>query len=113
MESVLTAGWLHWGMVGYAIVGVSLIGHGGAYYLLRRYPVSIVNPGFTLAPILGIVSGILFLDERLSERVIIGSAMALAGVLIVTLREAKAAEARGALPVQEADKTVTNKIAGQ
>lgn len=113
IESTLTAGWLHWGMVGYAVVGVSLIGHGGAYYLLRRYPVSIVNPGFTLAPILGIVSGILFLDERLSERVIIGSAMALAGVLIVTLREAKAAEARGALPVQEADKTVANKIAGQ
>ncbi len=92
--SMLEAGWVHWSMLAYAIIGVSLVGHGGAYYLLRKYPVSIVNPGFTLAPILGIVSGILFLDERLSERVLIGAALTLAGVLIVTLREAKVVEAR-------------------
>ena len=95
-DSMVGASWIHWGTVGYAIIGVSLIGHGGAYYLLRKYPVSIVNPGFTLAPILGIISGILFLDEQLSGRVLIGAALTILGVLIVTLREAKAVEARSA-----------------
>lgn len=94
VTSMVEASWMHWGTVFYAILGVSLIGHGGAYYLLRKYPVSIVNPGFTLAPILGIIFGILFLDERLSERVFIGAALTLLGVLIVTLREAKVVEAR-------------------
>src|SRR3546814_17294389 len=59
-----------------------------------KYPVSIVNPGFTLAPILGIIFGIVFLDERLSERVLFGAALTIVGVLIVTLREAKVVEAR-------------------
>lgn len=104
VASLRDAEWQHWGVLLYAILGVSLLGHGGAYFLLRRYPVSIVNPGFTLAPILGILSGIYFLDERLSDRVIIGSAMTLLGVLIVTLREAKVAEATGrpvATPVSD------------
>ncbi|WP_341704290.1 DMT family transporter [Ferrovibrio sp.] len=111
--SMLSAEWEHWAMIVYAVLGVSLVGHGGAYFLLRRYPVSIVNPGFTLAPILGILSGIVFLDERLSERVVIGSAMTLIGVLIVTLREAKVAEARGARPGEAALAPASEKAAGE
>jgi O-acetylserine/cysteine efflux transporter len=110
VASIQTAEWQHWGVLLYAILGVSLLGHGGAYFLLRRYPVSIVNPGFTLAPLLGILSGIYFLDEQLSNRVIIGSAMTLLGVLIVTLRESKAAEAAGRPPVAE---PVSDKAAGE
>jgi O-acetylserine/cysteine efflux transporter len=110
VASIQTAEWQHWGVLLYAILGVSLLGHGGAYFLLRRYPVSIVNPGFTLAPILGILSGIYFLGEQLSNRVIIGSAMTLLGVLIVTLRESKAAEAAGQRPVIA---PVSDKAAGE
>lgn len=114
VQSVLDAQWVHWFMLGYAILGVSLIGHGGAYYLLRRYPVSIVNPGFTLAPILGIAFGIMFLDENLSARVLIGAALTLAGVLIVTLREAKVVEARHVSAEQAAlQAPAPNKAAGE
>lgn len=109
LESMATAQWQHWAMLVYAVIAVSLIGHGGAYYLLRRYPVSIVNPGFTLAPIIGILSGIVFLGERLSERVMIGAALAILGVLIVTLREAQKADAAGLKPVAPA----TDKAAGE
>ncbi|MFN4163842.1 MAG: DMT family transporter [Ferrovibrio sp.] len=112
VQSALEADWVGWATVGYAVLGVSLVGHGGAYFLLRRYPVSVVNPGFTLAPILGIVSGIVFLGESLSFRVLIGSAMTIAGVLIVTLREAKVAEARGLTPAEAPDKAI-GKIAGE
>lgn len=90
--AVVTAGWLEWGVLAYSVIGVSLIGHGGAYFLLRNYPVSVVNPGFTLAPILGIVFGVLLLDERLSERAIAGAVLTLVGVLVVTMREAQIAQ---------------------
>lgn len=95
VEQTMSANAWHWGAVLYAGLAVSLIGHGGTYYLLRRYPVSIVNPGFTLAPIFGVLAGVFFLDEQLSGRVIAGSAIVLLGVLIVALREGKVADARG------------------
>ncbi|WP_290983952.1 DMT family transporter [Ferrovibrio sp.] len=99
VQASLTAGALEWSLLAYSVLGVSLFGHAGAYYLLRLYPVAIVNPGLTLAPVLGILSGVVFLGERLSERALIGAAITLVGVLIVTLRESQLAEKRPATPV--------------
>jgi O-acetylserine/cysteine efflux transporter len=108
-EQTLSASAWHWSAIVYAAVAVSLIGHGGAYYLLRRYPVSIVNPGFTLAPIFGVLAGVYFLDEHLSGRVIVGSAITLLGVLIVAMREGTVADARGVSP----EKVALEKGAGE
>lgn len=109
VASTVSAQWWHWAMVAYAAIGVSLVGHGGTYYLLRRYPVSIVNPGFTLAPVFGVLGGIYLLGEQLSMRVVFGAAITLVGVLIVALREAKVAEAHGVLPEEIELKTVSGK----
>ncbi|HEX6959563.1 MAG TPA: EamA family transporter [Ferrovibrio sp.] len=113
LESVQSASAWHWTSVIYAAVAVSVIGHGGTYFLLRRYPVSIVNPGFTLAPVLGVLSGVMFLGEQLSARVLIGTAITLFGVLIVALREAQAAEACGATSAEPALEPIANRMAGQ
>ncbi|MEK9971142.1 MAG: DMT family transporter [Ferrovibrio sp.] len=109
VEQSLSATAWHWTAVAYAAIAVSVIGHGGTYYLLRRYPVSIVNPGFTLAPIFGVLSGVFFLNEHLSGRVIAGTVLTLVGVLIVALREAKVSEARGVPP----EKVALEKGAGE
>jgi O-acetylserine/cysteine efflux transporter len=109
VEQSLSATTWHWTAVAYAAVAVSVIGHGGTYYLLRRYPVSIVNPGFTLAPIFGVLSGVFFLNEHLSGRVIAGTILTLVGVLIVALREGKVADARGIPP----EKVALEKGAGE
>lgn len=92
MTSLATADWLHWGMVAYSAIGVSLIGHGGAYYLLRNYPVAVVNPGFTLGPVLGILFAVALLGEQLGMKVIIGAVLTLVGVFIVNLREGRLAD---------------------
>lgn len=113
IEQMTAATPWHWASVVYAAVAVSLIGHGGTYFLLRRYPISIVNPGFTLAPVFGILAGVYFLGERLSERVVIGSVITLVGVLIVALREAKVAEARGVKPLDAAVERSVGKVAGE
>ncbi len=91
IEASLGAGLREWSLLAYSVLGVSLFGHAGAYYLLRLYPVAIVNPGLTLAPVLGILSGVVVLGERLSERAMIGAVITLVGVLIVTLREGQLA----------------------
>jgi len=109
IEQMQAANVWHWGSIVYAAALVSLVGHGGAYYLLRRYPISIVNPGFTLAPVFGVLAGVMFLNEQLSSRVILGSAITLLGVLIVAMREGKVAEARGVPP----EKAALEKGAGE
>lgn len=109
VESALSANAWHWASIIYAGVLVSLVGHGGSYYLLRRYPVSVVNPGFTLAPIFGVLAGIFFLGEQLSGRVIAGAIITLLGVLIVALREGKVADVRGVPP----EKVALEKGAGE
>lgn len=112
MQRLETANAWHWSAVVYAAVFVSLIGHGGTYYLLRRYPISIVNPGFTLSPIFGVLAGMLLLGEQLSNRVIAGMVITLVGVLIVALREGRVADSRGVSPEKAALET-TNKAAGE
>jgi len=101
VSATLTAGWLEWALLAYSIFGVSLFGHGSAYYLLRLYPVSVVNPGFTLAPVMGILFGVVLLGEQLSDRVLIGAAITLVGVLIVTLRESQLADKKPDIAVTE------------
>lgn len=92
VESIVSAGWKEWGVLIFATVMVSLVGHGGAYTLMRQYPVAVVSPGFTLTPVFGVLMAMLVLDERLSERVMIGAAVTLVGVLIVNLRESQLAD---------------------
>ncbi|UTW56390.1 DMT family transporter [Kordiimonas sp. SCSIO 12610] len=75
-----------WGGVLYSAIGSSIIGHGGVNYLLRKYEVSVVAPYLLMTPFFAILGGIVFLGEALTWRVIVGGAMTLLGVLIVTLR---------------------------
>ena len=75
-----------WGGVLYSAIGSSIIGHGGVNYLLRKYEVSVVAPYLLMTPFFAILGGIVFLGEALTWRVILGGAMTLLGVLIVTLR---------------------------
>lgn len=80
-----TASWSAWANLVYAAIGSSLIGFAGMFYLLRRYPVSVVTPTFLLAPIFGIVFGVTLLGDVLTTRMMLGAALTFAGVLVVTL----------------------------
>ncbi|MBP6819008.1 DMT family transporter [Ferrovibrio sp. MS7] len=100
-QATQAAGWGEWSLLAYSIIGVSLFGHGGVYYLLRLYPVALVNPGVTMAPVMGILFSVIILGERLSERALIGAAITLLGVLIVTLRDSQIADKKPAQSVEE------------
>ena len=83
IESAGTRAWL---AVVYTAVGSSLIGHGGANYLFRKYEISTVTPYFLIMPLFSIASGVIFLDEVISWELIVGGLFTISGVLIVTIR---------------------------
>ena len=91
------AGWMGWGGVLYTAIGASLIGHAGMYYLLQRYDVSVTAPLTLMAPIFGIVFGVMFWGDELSLRFWIGSVLTLLGVLIIGLRKPEVQKAGAVL----------------
>lgn len=90
-----TAEWLDWGAVIFSCVGASVIGHGIIYTLLRRYPVSVVAPWTLLSPLLAVVFGVWLWGDQITWRLLVGGAMTLGGVAVITVRAAKV----GKLPV--------------
>jgi len=77
------SGWL---ALGYTSLVASLVGHGGMYYLLQRYEVSLVTPFTLLATVFAMALGVLLLDNRLTGHMVLGAALTLSGVLIIAVR---------------------------
>ncbi|WP_417458359.1 DMT family transporter [Kordiimonas sp.] len=86
VEMVKSAGLMAWMGVLYSGIGSSVIGHGGANYLLRKYEVSVVSPYFLMTPVAAVLAGIWIMSEEFTWRMALGGALTLLGVLIVTLR---------------------------
>ncbi len=69
----------------YSAIGASVIGHGIVYYLVGRYPVSLVTPMLLLAPILATIFGIFWFDDVLGWKLIVGGGLTLAGITLVSV----------------------------
>lgn len=99
-------------MIGYAAIGYGLIAgglffHAGWYYLLRRYPVGTVGPFMLLMPVIGVLSGVGYYGDVLTLQMILGGALTLSGVAIITLRGGVGGEVdfdkQPAVPVVDAE----------
>ncbi|MEJ8571864.1 DMT family transporter [Microbaculum marinum] len=86
---LLSAGLAGWGGLLFVVLGTSLIGHAAYFYIMQRYEVGLTAPFMLLAPILGAAGGALFLGDVITWRMIVGGAMTLIGVLIITMREGR------------------------
>ncbi len=87
IELITSATMLQWSGVFYVAFASSLVGHAGIYYLLQRYEVSQTAPLTLLSPIFTIIFSVALLGDVLTTRVIVGTLIALTGVLIVSLRQ--------------------------
>ncbi|TNE58649.1 MAG: EamA/RhaT family transporter [Alphaproteobacteria bacterium] len=87
LAAMADASWAGWSTIVYTAIFASLVGHGGMYYLYQRYEVSTVAPMMLLSPLIGIASGVLFLSEALTVRILIGGASVLFGVGIIAFRQ--------------------------
>lgn len=87
IELITSATMLQWSGVFYVAFASSLVGHAGIYYLLQRYEVSQTAPLTLLSPIFTIIFSVALLGDVLTTRMIVGTLIALTGVLIVSLRQ--------------------------
>ena len=93
LHVMATAHWSAWAGIGYSVVFASLVGYGLWNWLVANNPVSVVMPFGLLMPIAGIGIGhFIFPDEPLTPRILVGGALAIVGVGIITLRRPKLAE---------------------
>jgi O-acetylserine/cysteine efflux transporter len=90
IAGLVASGWIGAGAIFYNAVAVSLIGHGGMYFLIQRYPVTRVAPLWLLAPIWGALGGVLVLGDTLTLLMIAGGVITLAGVWAITMGQKQA-----------------------
>lgn len=89
IQSFVSGSWGVWAATVFAVVGVSIFGHGGFYVLIKKYDVSLLSPLTLMTPIWGVIFGIVLLNEPLTMRLILGSVISLSGVFVIAIRPNK------------------------
>ncbi len=91
IPALIEAGWLTVGATAYQSLVVAIFGYGAWFWLLKRYPVSLVMPFSLLGPMFGVASGVFILGDALTPNLIFGGALTLFGVGVIVVRQASAA----------------------
>ncbi len=89
MAAYLGGGWKVWLATAFAVIGVSIFGHGGFYHLIKKYDISLLSPLTLMTPVWGVVLSIILLNEAITAQLIFGSIISLGGVLVLAVRPNK------------------------
>lgn len=89
--ALANADWVTVWVVIYQAVLVVVVGYGAWYWLLHRYDVNQAMPFTLLVPFIGVLSGVVFLGEALTTRLLVGGALTVLGVAIILIRRPKVA----------------------
>jgi drug/metabolite transporter (DMT)-like permease len=81
----LAAGWPFVAAVLYSALIVSVVGHTVYYGLIRRHDANLVAPLMVMNPVMTVTLGILVTGDVFGPQMWVGTALALAGVLIITV----------------------------
>ena len=87
-EQLRSATWLGWSSIAYMAVMVTIVSYLMWYPLVRKYPVNQTMPWTLLAPVFGVLSGILVLGEPMTPAMMVGGALTLVGVAVIVIRKA-------------------------
>jgi len=88
-QSFAHATWVGWSALLFTAIASSLVAHTMMFHLISKYPVTSVAPMNVLSAIFSIACGMLWFGDELTSRILIGGAIALAGVVIVAMRDRK------------------------
>jgi O-acetylserine/cysteine efflux transporter len=87
-EQMLSATWIGWLSIAYMAVMVTIVSYLMWYPLVRKYPVNQTMPWTLLAPVFGVISGIVVLGEPMTPAMVVGGALTLVGVAVIVIRKA-------------------------
>ncbi|MEM7460093.1 MAG: DMT family transporter [Pseudomonadota bacterium] len=86
----IEGGWLVWLATAFAVLGVSVFGHGAFYNLIKKYDISLLSPLTLMTPIWGVVLSVAMLGEVLTLQLVVGAAISLGGVFVILVRPNRA-----------------------
>jgi len=89
-QAATAVGWPFVGAMLFSALIVSVLAHTAYYGLIARYEANLLAPLTLITPLSTIALGVLITGDQLDQRMILGSALALCGVLIVAVRRSKA-----------------------
>jgi len=87
LEAIRTASWLEWSSVAYSGLVSSIVGYGLFFLLVQRHPVSAVMPYMLLMPLFAILFSLLIWGDRPGLKLLMGGALVLSGILIISIRQ--------------------------
>lgn len=85
-ERAAAAGWPFVGALLFAALVVSVFAHTAYYSLIQRYEANLLAPLTLMTPLSTIAFGVLLTGDRIDARMLVGTGLALLGVLVVALR---------------------------
>ncbi len=85
----IAGGWAVWIATAFAVIGVSIFGHGAFYHLIKKYDISLLSPLTLMTPVWGVVLSIILLKDAITAQLIFGSIISLGGVLVIAVRPNK------------------------
>jgi len=86
VQAGVAAGWPFLVAVVFSAVVVSVAAHTAYYGLIQRYEANLISPLTLMTPLATIALGVMIMSDPFGPRMAIGTAVALAGVLIIALR---------------------------
>jgi O-acetylserine/cysteine efflux transporter len=86
LAAITAADWRLWLSVAFQALLVTIFGYSVWYRLMRRFSVNQVMPFTLLVPLFGVLSGVIFFDDRLTLLMLIGGLCTIVGVAIIIIR---------------------------
>ncbi|MCC3861383.1 DMT family transporter [Pseudemcibacter aquimaris] len=87
VEQVMNLDMVGISMVLYTSVLSTIVGYGGMNFLLRRFPVTLISPFMVTVPVFATISAVIFLDEAITTKFVIGAGVTLSGLAIIHYRD--------------------------
>ncbi|HYM34362.1 MAG TPA: DMT family transporter [Steroidobacteraceae bacterium] len=88
-HAVTHATWIGWSAMLFTALASSLVAHTMMFHLIAKYPVTSVQPINVLSALFSIACGVIWFDDHLTLRILVGGGLALCGVVIVAMRDQK------------------------
>jgi drug/metabolite transporter (DMT)-like permease len=89
VEAALSGGWLFVVALAYVALAVSLLGHSLFYTLVRKYEANLISTLTLMCPLMAIGLGVIVTGDRFDFRMMLGTAVVLAGVALILIAPRK------------------------